>query len=198
MITFISEKLASYLCRKQIIEERKKEIYQYGYEVFISGLIGFVIAGIIGAFMHRFFDALIFLAVFVPVRRFCGGYHADSYLKCNTIFTLIFLTVMIISQIMQRIISFMYLIILLLIYMWAIIEYAPMENSGKPMDDEQKARNRKISLAVSVFLCVVSAISYAVSQRIAILIATTLFCIAFLMFAEKYKISKKNRKSDHT
>ena len=39
MITSISKKLASYLSRKNIIDKDKKEIYQYGYEVLISGLI---------------------------------------------------------------------------------------------------------------------------------------------------------------
>ena len=54
MITSISKKLASYLCRKNIIDKDKKEIYQYGYEVLISGLIGFAIVIILGILMNRF------------------------------------------------------------------------------------------------------------------------------------------------
>ena len=78
MITSISKKLASYLSRKNIIDKDKKEIYQYGYEVLISGLIGFAIVIILGILMNRFIESLLFLGVFVPVRQLTGGYHADS------------------------------------------------------------------------------------------------------------------------
>ena len=66
MITSISKKLASYLSRKNIIDKDKKEIYQYGYEVLISGLIGFAIVIILGILMNRFIESLLFLGVFVP------------------------------------------------------------------------------------------------------------------------------------
>ena len=195
MITIMSEKLTSFLCRKKIIPEDRKEIYQYGYEVLISGLLGFFIAGIIGFLMGRFFDAVIFLCLFVPVRRFCGGYHANTYLKCNIVFTFVFVLVMVVSGLMQREISFVYLVMLLLIYLWVIYKFSPMENSGKPLDEEQKIKNRKISLIMSLICCVASAVVYFTSQRVAILIAMTLFAIACLLIAEKYRMLQKNKNS---
>ena len=180
MITSISKKLASYLCRKNIIDKDKKEIYQYGYEVLISGLIGFAIVIILGILMNRFIESLLFLGVFVPVRQLTGGYHADSYLKCNIVFTVVFLVVMLVTEAMVSTIS---------IIMLAVYEFAPMENPNKPLDENQNLLNRKSALIVSAIISFTSIVVYFMNRRIAILMAMTLFSIAFLMFFEKYKVS---------
>lgn len=189
MITTISAKLASYLCRKNIIDANRKEIYQYGYEVLISGLTGFAIVMILGAVMKCFLESIMFLAVFVPIRQLTGGYHADSYLKCNIVFTVIFLIVMLVTEAMLSTILFIYIFILSGIFIIAVYEFAPMENPNKPLDEGQKLLNRKTALAVSVIISVTSFIVYFMNKRIAVLMAMTLFAIAFLMFWEKYKVT---------
>lgn len=189
MITSISKKLASYLSRKNIIDKNKKEIYQYGYEVLISGLIGFAIVIILGILMNRFIESLLFLGVFVPVRQLTGGYHADSYLKCNIVFTVVFLVVMLVTEAMVSTISIIYMIILTAVFMLAVYEFAPMENPNKPLDENQNLLNRKSALIVSAIISFTSIVVYFMNRRIAILMAMTLFSIAFLMFFEKYKVS---------
>ena len=188
MITSISKKLASYLSRKNIIDKDKKEIYQYGYEVLISGLIGFAIVIILGILMNRFIESLLFLGVFVPVRQLTG-YHADSYLKCNIVFTVVFLVVMLVTEAMVSTISIIYMIILTAVFMLAVYEFAPMENPNKPLDENQNLLNRKSALIVSAIISFTSIVVYFMNRRIAILMAMTLFSIAFLMFFEKYKVS---------
>lgn len=189
MITTISAKLAAYLCRKNIIDETRKEIYQYGYEVLISGLTGFAIVMILGAIMKCFMESILFLAVFVPIRQLTGGYHADSYLKCNIVFTVLFLIVMLVTEAMLSTILFVYMFILTGVFVLAVYEFAPMENPNKPLDEGQKVLNRKTALAVSAIISVTSIIVYSMNKRVAVLMAMTLFGIAFLMFCEKYKVS---------
>lgn len=189
MISKIIAKLVEYLYRKNIIDEDKKEIYQYGYEVLISGLIGFAIVMILGAIMKCFMESILFLAVFVPIRQLTGGYHADSYLKCNIVFTVLFLIVILATEAMLTTILFVYIFILAGVFVLAVYEFAPMENPNKPLDEGQKLLNRKIALAVSAIISVTSIIVYFMNKRVAILIAMTLFGIAFLMFLEKYKVS---------
>lgn len=189
MISKIIAKLVEYLYRKNIIDEDKKEIYQYGYEVLISGLTGFAIVMILGAIMKCFMESILFLAVFVPIRQLTGGYHADSYLKCNIVFTVLFLIVILATEAMLTTILFVYIFILVGVFVLAVYEFAPMENPNKPLDEGQKLLNRKIALAVSAIISVTSIIVYFMNKRVAILIAMTLFGIAFLMFLEKYKVS---------
>lgn len=187
MITVISKKIAEFLCSKNIIEKDKKEVYQYGYEVLVSGLTGFIIVLVLGLFMKRFVDSLLFLAVFVPVRQLTGGYHADSYLKCNIVFTIVYLIVMLVSETMKLEISLLYMGIMLMLYILAVYEYAPMENPNKPLDADQKRINRKTALAVSVILSVTAMIVYLFDQKTAIVMMMTLFSIACLLFYEKMK-----------
>ncbi len=196
MITTISAKLASYLCKKNIIDANRKEIYQYGYEVLISGLTGFAIVMILGIIMKSFVESVLFLGVFVPIRQLTGGYHADSYLKCNIVFTVVFLIVLLVTEVMLSTILFIYMFILTGVFILAVYEFAPMENPNKPLDEKQKLINRKTALTVSVIISVTSIIVYFMNKKVAVLIAMTLFGIAFLMFLEKYKVShaEKNNK----
>ena len=72
MITFISRKLTDFLCRKSVIDSGKSEIYQYGYEVLISGLAGILIALIIGIISGRISDAVIFLVYLYRSGNYAG------------------------------------------------------------------------------------------------------------------------------
>ena len=73
--------------------------------------------------------------------------------------------------------------------MLAVYEFAPMENPNKPLDENQNLLNRKSALIVSAIISFTSIVVYFMNRRIAILMAMTLFSIAFLMFFEKYKVS---------
>lgn len=61
------------------------EVYQYGFEIIFSTLIGFFITIAIGAVFRMFLVSLVYYFAFVALRQFTGGYHANTYLKCNLI-----------------------------------------------------------------------------------------------------------------
>lgn len=185
MITYLSSKLTEYLCRNSIIDSEKAEIYQYGYEVFISGMIGFIIAGTIGTVSGHFIESLIFLAFFVPLRQLCGGYHADSYLKCNIVFTAVFVAVLAGACFITKAFvlpagifccAFTFVIMLML---------APIENKNKPLDEEQKVRNRRKCLVITPALSVISLVMNIFNAEFSMTAALTLFSVAVLMIVSK-------------
>lgn len=49
-------------------------------------MIGLAITLLAGVFLKMFFLSILYYLVFVTVRQFTGGYHADSYLNCNLAF----------------------------------------------------------------------------------------------------------------
>lgn len=185
MITYLSSKLTEYLCRNSIIDSEKAEIYQYGYEVFISGMIGFIIAGTIGAVSGHFIESLIFLAFFVPLRRLCGGYHADSYLKCNIVFTAVFAAVLAGACLMPEFLAFQAVIFCCVFTFIVMIMLAPIENENKPLDEDQKVRNRRKCLVITPALSAVSLIMYHFNTVFSMTAALTLFSAAILMIASK-------------
>ncbi len=183
MITYLSRRLTQHLCRKSIIEEDKAEIYQYGYEVFISGMLGFLIAGIIGAVSGNFPEAIIFLLFFVPLRQLCGGYHADSYLKCNIVFTAVFSVILIIASILPEK-AFPFIILFSALFTFGVMLWlSPVENENKPLDSEQIKVNRRKCLILTPILSGASAFLGIFSTKYAVTASLTLLAVAVLMIA---------------
>jgi accessory gene regulator B len=58
-------------------------MYQYGLEILISGLIGIINILIISILIHRLTQGIVFLIVFIVLREYTGGYHAESYISFN-------------------------------------------------------------------------------------------------------------------
>ena len=86
MITKLSKRISHFLCKQNIIAKDLIEVYQYGFETIISTLLGFFITIIIGAIFRMTLISLVYYFIFVILRQFTGGYHADTYFKCNLIF----------------------------------------------------------------------------------------------------------------
>lgn len=43
MIAELSKRMSLFLCKKEIVEQEMAEVYQYGFEIIFSTLIGFFI-----------------------------------------------------------------------------------------------------------------------------------------------------------
>ena len=86
IITFLGKSISHFLCEKKVIAEQEVEVYQYGFEILISTTLGLLITVAIGIVLNMFFLSVLYYVIFVMVRQWTGGYHADSYLKCNITF----------------------------------------------------------------------------------------------------------------
>ena len=83
MISNLSNIVARYLLREKIIEEKNMPVYSYGFEIIISTVIGVVLILLIGVFTSSLFTAAIFYCLFIGLRFFTGGYHADTHFRCK-------------------------------------------------------------------------------------------------------------------
>ena len=88
MITSLAQYITGILLKNNIIENEHLDIYIYGFEVLISGALSLFIGLILGLIFSQLVECIVFLIVFVTLRKYCGGYHADTYLKCNTVFAI--------------------------------------------------------------------------------------------------------------
>ena len=79
----ISKYIALFLYRKKIIEVEKIPVCEYGFELIVSILIGFLGVIISGILLDAFWTSVIFYILFVLVRTFTGGYHAKTHFYCK-------------------------------------------------------------------------------------------------------------------
>lgn len=182
MISNLSKVIARFLCKKRIIDETKIEIYQYGYEIILSTIIGFMLILIIGFISKCFFESLIFYFTFVFVRSFTGGYHANSHVKCKLTLILCCILVLYLSSIYL----YDYIILVLFIfYLITVIAFSPIEHINAPLTHELKIRNCKISIIMVIMTFPLIVLEIDIFPKLAAVSSWTLFIIAILIIIPK-------------
>ena len=70
--------LSDYLSREQMIEKDEADIYQYGLEIFMDGVLETLLLVVLGILWGRFWQSICFIVSFTVLRSFTGGYHAAT------------------------------------------------------------------------------------------------------------------------
>ena len=140
---YLSMVFAKTLLKKNIINRDLFEVYVYGTELFLSFLFTNIIIIIIGIIIEQVIPTLLHLLIFIIIRRFTGGYHASTYLKCKITMILIYALVIILANYTK--INMFGFILLLLYGNFIIYIAAPVENPNKKLTDKQKVKFKKLS-----------------------------------------------------
>ena len=80
MISKLAKSIAHFFVVQNITEESKEVIYAYGMELLISDVLNTIIVLLIALFSHTLPAVVVFIAVFMGLRQFVGGFHANSHL----------------------------------------------------------------------------------------------------------------------
>lgn len=187
MLNNISNLISSKFVSNNIISEDVQDVYTYGIEIIISSIIGFVITFIIGLLLNVLMQTMIYYVIFVLLRSMTGGYHASTYFKCNLVFSIITLFVILFSKAIYTIhVSEGILTLLFLQSVAIFIWLAPVENINKPIEKKKKVYWKITSVVISVFLYVLSTLLY-INQHIfeAVIIIITIFAVSMLCIIEK-------------
>ena len=140
MIKYLSENITNYFYTNEIISKEEKEIYVYGLHLIFSSVIGIAIILTLGIFLNNLVNTVLFLSAFISVRMYSGGYHANSYIKCNmTLITIYLITMAAVNFIPREIIgTSSAALIALTVYI--ILKYAPVDNENKKLTKKQKVK----------------------------------------------------------
>lgn len=77
--------LTDFFVKNNFIPKEKKDIYTYGFELLTSSVVYALIFLFCALITSTLYVSIIFFLGFYLVRKFCGGYHANTYVKCNLI-----------------------------------------------------------------------------------------------------------------
>ncbi|WP_066636825.1 accessory gene regulator ArgB-like protein [Desulfolucanica intricata] len=158
MIHAWSVYLARYLGNELQLNKSKVSIISYGLEVFIGGMLKFIIYVLVTLFLGVFDQFAVALLSSAFLRLLSGGPHCSAYYKCliNTLF--IFLSIAITAKHLstytlptQEVLWFS----LALAFM-VFIRLAPVDVKEKPI----RSQNRRMLL--KIFSCVMIIIYYIV------------------------------------
>lgn len=180
MLNRISDKLTESWCQKNIIPSEMKEIYRYGLEVLISNVISSLAILALGILFFDIFSTVVFLLIFILLRSYCGGYHADTYLKCFITTNITYLLTM--GCVYLFPVNLFTVVLTMSIGVPLLYLRAPVENTNKPLDTTEKRKYKIISLIIFLILIAVSiCLCIAGMHRICSAIIYTLVSVLILI-----------------
>lgn len=163
-----------------------KEIYRYGIQQGFNIVLNILTTIIIGVLCGMIFPGILFLLCYMPLRSFCGGYHAKTHLRCYIYSVIMITSILLIAKYFTFNI-FVYEI-LVLVSLVVIFLLAPVEDKNKVLDSDEKRVFRKRAYIIAtlevliyhIFLIIRFTNSYKI-------LSTALFSLSILMIIGQIK-----------
>lgn len=98
MIHKIAERIVNEQIAKECLNADERNKYIYAYEVLVNQVINIAIAVILALMLHEPKAVLLFLCIYIPLRKYAGGFHAKNNERCIVYSTLIIVLVMLLTS----------------------------------------------------------------------------------------------------
>ena len=126
------------------ISSEEKEIYKYGYTLALNAIINIVVCLIIGILLKEMLFIIIFHLFFIPLRTYCGGFHASTMTRCSVISGLMILIATIIYKIGFWGLGLDLLFVWDLICVLVLVLSKPSDTKGKRLNENEKIQYQRI------------------------------------------------------
>ncbi len=155
MFVKVAEKLADSLEENEIIKHDDRELYVYGLDQGFSIILNIITTLLIGLIFNTFFQLVVFMAAYIPLRSFAGGYHAKTPLRCYifSIVMLVFVSLGMKNLVFRDVVNY----VVLAISAFIIFVLSPVEDKNKPLDKIELKVYRKRTLLIllaELIICV--------------------------------------------
>lgn len=181
MFRSLAEDIVFTLIKHNIVDSSKRELYEYGAEVVLLNLSNILISLAISAITSTWIHFLVFMLIFVPLRIFCGGYHAKKSEICFVTSTAAyFLSALFYTAIPQLPAWTIGAVWLLWIF---IVCISPVENRNNELDQKSRKRNRRISIGLISLDSIIFTILTIYHQKMAVSILIFIVLLSLLLFA---------------
>lgn len=185
----MENKLATLISKRflkmSIITEKYFEVYVYGLELVLSFIFTSVIILTIGVVCNQFVSALIFISVFVLLRRFTGGYHADTHLKCKLWMAGLYIVNMILTIYLP--LNYVFFIVLCIIGLIFVCIFSPIENKYKPIELHRRPKIKIISIIIYILISTLGIVMHFKFETSSNAVFYALMSVVALMFIQKIK-----------
>lgn len=141
MISYLAGKLTGFILNNgKKSKTQYAEVYHYGMEVLLSSFLNIFWILLIGAATHSFSSSIVFLICFILLRQCTGGWHASSHFMCNAVSCFTYLSILLISQITENILTLPAAVFLLGICFLLTVRFAPVEHPNKKIQNKKKMK----------------------------------------------------------
>lgn len=182
-MSFVVTRILDFITKQGIIgtEEEVQDFYRYGIEISISSFLNIALVLILGLILGHFPESVIYLALFIFIRSFTGGYHADTYFRCNLLMCVMFVLLIFLNKTVSSHMTFTSYLCMACLSEIIILYLGPIENKNKPISESKKKVLKIIGFIVSAAFN--TAGLFLIKTRFGSTIIFTCLMIAVLMIA---------------
>lgn len=186
MIKSISDKLLSYMRNNTDIPDDMADVYRYGIEITISSILNIFLIVLVSLLMGHLMYGIVFLLFFIPLRSYCGGYHATTYFRCNTVFLLTYIAVYLSSLYLTEYFndSIQLAEVLLLLAFLPILIFSPVKNVHKTLSEKTAKKCRILSFIIYIVLALTSMYFCFIKSIYGAIMVMTLVAISVMILVE--------------
>jgi len=190
MIASVSDWITDFFASHGVIAAEEKEVYSYGFAAIISTIISYGIILAIAAVLHCIWLWIVFILCFSPLRRYSGGYHASSYIRCKTIYAITFLLIALAVNYFAQTNWLLLPMIVGAFGITVVCLLAPVVPRNKELLQEEISVNRRKSILIVIAegICVLLFLKfcYAVSLSISfIMLAVSMALLAEIFITKR-------------
>ncbi len=157
MFAKIAERITENMEDNHIIKHDDRELYVYGFNQGLNILLNLITTLVVGLLFRNILELAIFIAAYIPLRSFAGGYHAKTPLRCY-IYSIIMLILVSVGMRYLLFVDMVYYVILAISAL-IIFVLSPVEDKNKPLDKIELKVYRKRTLLIllaELIICVLS------------------------------------------
>ncbi len=188
MVRLFLDKIGKIITKNMILTDEDYEVYIYVFEYIFQNIIFWTCAITIGVVCRKVKEMLVFLLVFIPLRKTSGGVHAGTVDVCLLFSVLIYFMNIYIPELWN--ISFTVGKILEITLATMIVILSPVDCANLKLDQERKKKKKIFTGILSIFYTSISTIFYFYTETKVtsnIVVCYTTILLLLLIGIEKNK-----------
>lgn len=186
MFASIAEKITTQLEANNAIKSEDRSIYQYGIQQGLSILLNWFTTLLVGIITGMFWESIIFSAAYMLLRRYAGGFHAKTPVRCYIYSSTMVVAVLLAIKLLPltKIVYFCLFAVGSLI----VVLFAPVEDKHKPLDETEQHVYRKRTRSILAFECCIFLLSVVMQVKLFYgTVSLAILSLAFLVLMGKVK-----------
>ena len=190
MVQKIVDALVNKQSQNYVMTDEDEKIYRYGYVLLCEVFLNLVIALAIGIVFSKTKEVIFFLGMYIPLRSFCGGWHADKIWKCTVISNVILLLQVYSIENIKMYLSMNGMLLIFFFNMICVCFISPVDTEMKKISqDEKKTYKRKIKfiLIFHVIIAIITVLSDADEFTFGLMFVYIMQNVMLLMEIIKHK-----------
>ena len=136
------------------VDPEHEDIYKYGIEITISTALNIFLVMLVAVLLGSPLSGICHLVCLILLRSFCGGYHASSYFKCNSLMVIFFVLSYFGGKLLVHfnLTNLKLMSSFLMLAFLPIYAFAPVKNKHKTLSESKAKKCRILSILIYILL----------------------------------------------